>query len=291
MMMATSNGFSGGSAAVAAPTRVTSNPALPSLVASSSPSSGGTTATRTRPAFEDMAPANTDSDDPVIVTSYEKRALTALIVEDHALIGQGLTAALRAEGVITETLCPASPGEVMEAAARLQPDVVLLDLNLGDGVGSGLPFIAPLRAAGACVVILTGSTNRLELAACIEEGALGLASKAESFDDVLAKFFAAAEGRPSPGPNEREQLLAELRAHRASEHQRLGAFERLTPRERAVLAALLDGASAAMIADSSFVSMATVRSQIRAILEKLGVGSQLAAVAMARQAGWVHQSC
>jgi len=222
-----------------------------------------------------------------VTVAASRTQLRALIVEDHALIGQGLRAALLNSGVAAEALCPDDVDEVLRAADRVRPDVVLLDLDLGDGVGSGLPLIEPLRARGAHVVILTGSTDRLELAACLEAGALGLASKAESVDEVLEKFFAAADGQATPTDHERQQLLAELRAHRSAERDRLSAFDRLTPRERAVLSALIDGASASMIADTAYVSLATVRSQIRAILEKLGVGSQLAAVAMARQAGWV----
>ena len=223
--------------------------------------------------------------------SDETRPLTALIVEDHALLGWGLTSALEATGVAVEALAPGDTDEVLRAADRLQPDVVLLDLNLGEGVGSGRCLIEPLRARGAHVVILTGTTDRLELAACIEAGALGLASKSESVDEVLQKFFAAAQGKPTPSEDERRQLLDELRSHRAVERDRLGTFERLTPREQAVLGALIDGASASVIAETSYVSLATVRSQIRSILEKLGAGSQVAAIAMARQAGWVHQRC
>ncbi len=60
----------------------------------------------------------------------------------------------------------------------------------------------------------------------------------------------------------------------------------LTPREQEVLRDLMDGRSAEAIARASYVSLATVRSQIRAVLQKLAVNSQLAAVAKARQAGW-----
>jgi two-component system, NarL family, nitrate/nitrite response regulator NarL len=63
-------------------------------------------------------------------------------------------------------------------------------------------------------------------------------------------------------------------------------FDRLTPREEEVLLALMSGAKARDICLQSFVSMPTVRSQIRAILTKLGVTSQLAAVALAYQSGW-----
>jgi two-component system nitrate/nitrite response regulator NarL len=63
-------------------------------------------------------------------------------------------------------------------------------------------------------------------------------------------------------------------------------FDRLTPREEEVLSALMRGAKARDICTQSFVSMPTVRSQIRSILTKLGVTSQLAAVALAYQSGW-----
>jgi two-component system, NarL family, nitrate/nitrite response regulator NarL len=63
-------------------------------------------------------------------------------------------------------------------------------------------------------------------------------------------------------------------------------FDRLTRREEEVLSALMRGAKARDICAQSYVSMPTVRSQIRSILIKLGVTSQLAAVALAYQSGW-----
>jgi DNA-binding NarL/FixJ family response regulator len=85
---------------------------------------------------------------------------------------------------------------------------------------------------------------------------------------------------------ERDALLAALRERRAHDRDRLAPFESLTPREEAVLGELMDGSSAEQIAESSFVSTATVRSQIRAVLGKLSVHSQVAAVARAHRAGW-----
>ena len=63
-------------------------------------------------------------------------------------------------------------------------------------------------------------------------------------------------------------------------------FADLTERERFVLAELMEGHCAEEIAQAAFVSISTVRSQIKAILQKLGVSSQLAAVALARRADW-----
>ena len=67
---------------------------------------------------------------------------------------------------------------------------------------------------------------------------------------------------------------------------RTEAFQYLTRRERQVLQALMRGETADEISKSSYVSLTTVRSQIRSILNKLGVSSQLAAVALAYRSGW-----
>jgi len=67
---------------------------------------------------------------------------------------------------------------------------------------------------------------------------------------------------------------------------RQAGFERLTPKERQVLMALMRGETARQISRRSFVSLTTVRSQIRSVLAKLGVSSQLGAVVLAYQSGW-----
>jgi DNA-binding NarL/FixJ family response regulator len=85
---------------------------------------------------------------------------------------------------------------------------------------------------------------------------------------------------------ERHRLLAELRAWRARDRAEHEPYLRLSPRERDVLRALAQGGSVADIAQRAFVSVATVRTQVRAILQKLGVSSQLEAVALAHRLGW-----
>ena len=79
--------------------------------------------------------------------------------------------------------------------------------------------------------------------------------------------------------------MSELRAHRSQEGERLAPFSRLTVRECEVLQDLIEGKNAERIANDSFVSVATVRSHIKSLLAKLGVNSQLAAVAAAQRAG------
>jgi two-component system nitrate/nitrite response regulator NarL len=210
-----------------------------------------------------------------------------LIVEDHELLAESLALSLRAQGhdvVVT----PAARGydSILDDAVEAKPEVVLLDLHLGDDVGTSLPLIPRLGRAGARVVMVTGVTDEIELAMCIEAGAVGVVSKAVPFETLVEDVDRILRGQQIMSEAEREQLLLALREARAAERERMEPFETLTPREQTVLALLIDGHQADRIAEECFVSLATVRSQIRSILQKLGVNSQLAAVAMARRAGW-----
>lgn len=207
-----------------------------------------------------------------------------LLVEDHAIIKQALALALKRSGIEVEAAVDLSPSAVLELARSFRPDVVLLDFWLGEG--DSLPMIGPLRELGALVVILTGTTDRRVLGECIEAGALGVVAKSESLDRLATAIEDAVRGSAVMRPADKEDLVEAARAGRLEEHERLAPFAKLSAKERQVLAHLMEGRSAEDIARVEYVSMATVRSQIRAILQKLNVNSQLAAVALAQRVGW-----
>ena len=209
-----------------------------------------------------------------------------LIIEDHELLAQSLGAALREEGLDVHLISGPTAKDILDASARIEPELVLLDLDLGDDIGSGVPLIAPLADNGGSVVMLTGSTDPVALATAVEAGAVGVLNKSMSFDALLDAVREAMGHGTLLTPHQRSELLAVLRRSRQERERRLRPFNALTPREGQVLAALMEGKAAETIANESFVSLATVRSQIRSILAKLDVNSQLAAVALARSAGW-----
>jgi DNA-binding NarL/FixJ family response regulator len=194
--------------------------------------------------------------------------------------------ALRQQGLEVHSVAGPSAGAVVEMARNLAPVVVLLDLDLGSPMGSGLDRIRPLTETGARVVMVTGVADRARLGACIEAGAVGVVSKATEFSVLIDTVHRAIDGAPLMRAEERQALLAAARDRRRADHDRLAPFDTLSPKEQAVLVHLLAGESAETIAEKSYVSLATVRSHIRAVLLKLGVNSQLAAVALARNAGW-----
>jgi len=208
-----------------------------------------------------------------------------LLVDDHRLLVETLQASLVQAGFAVSVAPSCSFDEVLAEADNIRPTLVVLDLDL-QGDGYGYDLIAPIRALGAEVLVLTGTVDRIELARCLEAGALGIASKANGFGGVLDQIRRAAEGESVTPITDKVQLLADLAAHRRAEDRRNAPFETLSARERDVLRQIVEGHQAAAIAKASFVSLATVRTQIRSILTKLEVTSQVGAVALARQGGW-----
>jgi len=138
---------------------------------------------------------------------------------------------------------------------------------------------ALLAAVPTRWVVLTDVPRGAEWGVVAAGGAVAVLPSNSALDEVAATLAAAARGELGMDPAEREELAVEWSALRARRAE-LGARVRtLTPRERQVLDMLYAGDSVTHIAHLLEVSPATVRSQVKAVLRKLGVSSQLAAVA------------
>lgn len=220
------------------------------------------------------------------VAGLDEDGVTVLIVEDHALLAQTLVIALTAEGCSALVADHFESSTLLEQVLELRPAVVLLDLDLG-ALGDGLELVKPLTELGARVLVVSGTTDRIRLAETVELGAIGFLSKQVPFEQLLSTVLDVAAQRPVLTTSRRYELMAELRTARAARSRDLGPFKTLTPKEGVVLAALIQGHRAEAIATAAVVSEATVRSQIRAVLAKLGVNSQIEAVALASKVGWV----
>jgi DNA-binding NarL/FixJ family response regulator len=216
-----------------------------------------------------------------------------LLVDDHALFAQSVEIGLRAAGIPARRVEPRSWGEVVAACAAAAPATVLLDLRLGtDAEGGpidGLDLVGPITAAGCRVVVVTGEVGDDTWGTAVERGALTVMPKDGELDTLVQVLTAVREGRSVLDEGRRQDLLAAARRARADVEARLAPFRSLSPREEEVLLSLAGGMPAAAIAAAGYVSEATVRTQIRAVLTKLGVTSQLQAVALARRAGWLER--
>lgn len=204
-----------------------------------------------------------------------------LVVEDHALLAMGLQVALSSLSWDVATISGHRPYDVVAHAKSCHSECVLVDIHVGGRAGSGVELIGPLSSTGTPVVVLTAERRRIVLAEFIEAGAAGWIRKDALLDEVDTILDTAIAGEPVLARAERATLLEQLRIERAEKRRAMDTFERLTVREALVLGALIDGLTAEEIADAHFVALTTVRSQIRAVLQKLNVRSQVAAVALA----------
>lgn len=212
-----------------------------------------------------------------------------LIVDDHVLFAESLELALSLEGYDVRRLeLPEEGGSLAtlrSLALRANPRTVLLDLDLGR-FGDGVNLIAPLAKAGINVVVLTASEELGRWGGCMRLGARRVLPKSGALQQALATVRRLHQGLPVMSPDELERLLdAWARERRVNDDLRR-RLDLLTPREREVLGALIEGRTVRAIAEESVVSEATVRTQVKSILSKLEVSSQLAAVGMANQIGW-----
>jgi two-component system nitrate/nitrite response regulator NarL len=232
-------------------------------------------------AAEAMVTAPDDRGDVPPAAATSSVSGRVLVVEEHALVAAGLRMALSERSWHVETSDGPGAQDVIDHAREFQPQCVLLDIHMRNGIGSGIDLIRPLVTIGSQVVMLTAERRRSVLAECLEAGAAGWIGIDSGLDEVDSTLAHVVEGRPILGRTARAELLERLRTERATSLRAQATFEKLTQREALVLAAMMDGLSAEEIAQAHFVALTTVRSQIRSVLRKLGVRSQLAAVALA----------
>lgn len=221
--------------------------------------------------------------------SLDRSRIRVGIIDDHALVSETLALVLSEKGFDAVGMNPPDLDAVAAFAAENDLHVILLDLNLGE-LGTSLPLIPRLCDLGYLVIVLTGDTSRPQWGACIEAGAARVISKAVTFTELLERVTLLLDNVVERHNAEHQELLASLRKHREEQRERFAPFEQLTEREHEVLLALTRGMTAEEIAASLFVSMATIRTHIRAILLKLGVKSQLAAVTLALRVGGISDA-
>jgi DNA-binding NarL/FixJ family response regulator len=211
-----------------------------------------------------------------------------VLVEDHSLFAESLEMALHLEGFEASrvVLEPGMTGaRLLGAILRLRPRTVLLDLDLGPH-GDGLSLVRPLTAARASVIVVTSTTDRARWGECLGHGARKVVPKSAPLSEIIACVRRIANGLPMMLPAERDELLECWRQRVAAEKEILKRLQQLTARESEVLGLLMAGKQVGEIARERFVSESTVRTQVKAILAKLQVGSQLTAVGLAHRANW-----
>ncbi|MEV0183402.1 response regulator transcription factor [Streptomyces sp. NPDC050625] len=205
----------------------------------------------------------------------DRAPVRILVCDDHAVVRAGLLALLDSAPGIEVVGEAGSGAEALALASKLTPDVVLMDLQLGEGI-DGVETTRRLTSepgATLHVLVLTTYDTDADITRAIEAGATGYLLKAERPDELFAAIHAAAEGRTALSAPVADRVMANLRRPRPT----------LTDRERDILAQLARGIGNRDIARALYISEATVKTHLRRIYDKLGVDTRAGAVAAAKE--------
>jgi DNA-binding NarL/FixJ family response regulator len=215
--------------------------------------------------------------------------LRVTVVDDHSLFAETLAIALRAREVEACTVVPdpasTTFAQLGRAIVKTQPHLVLLDLDLGIP-GDGMRLLSGLSGGGISVVIVTGSSDRVHQGEALANGARAVIEKSAPFNDIVEAVDRVRNRLPVMPRQERDELLRAYRKATESTRELRRRFATMTRREAEVLGQLMSGKQVSEIARLRFVSESTVRTQVKSILAKLGVNSQLTAVGLAHQLAW-----
>jgi DNA-binding NarL/FixJ family response regulator len=217
---------------------------------------------------------------------------SVVIVDDEALVREGLSALLTRRGI--EVLAVAADGRAgVAAAAAHNPDVVLMDIRMPDM--DGIEATAAIAGPGQPrVLILTTYHQDEYVFQALRAGASGFLLKSAEPDRLSQAVELVSAGEALLAPEVTERLIAEhvgraAPAEGGSEAQsRLGTLERLTPREREVLSLIARGLSNDDISEQLVLSPATVKTHINRTLAKLGLSSRAQLVVVAYEEGLVR---
>ncbi|MFS0713794.1 response regulator transcription factor [Microbacterium sp. 2P01SA-2] len=222
---------------------------------------------------------------------------SVVLVDDHAVMRAGFRMILEASGDIVVVGEAGDGAEAVDTVARLQPDVVFMDVQMPvlDGLEATRRIVADPRNSSAVVVVTTFDRDDY-LFQALQAGASGFLLKNAGPEELAAAVRVAAAGdallapevtrrvieRFAVRPDDADAAPAEAPAAPPSSPADHG----LTEREAEVLRLLARALSNAEIARELFIGDATVKTHVSNILVKLGARDRVAAVVLAHRNGW-----
>ncbi len=211
-------------------------------------------------------------------TQPREAGVRLIITSDHGLIAEAVGAALESRGCQAVRIPWTSSGhEHVEppSAVRAVTGLAMCDLTPARRLREARAMVASVPVPW---LLLTSAPRGPLWGALMESGVRSVLPSGTTLDEVVTELRAVADGGGALTDNVRRRLQREWQGLRDEQGRLEDRMHSLTPRERSVLSLLYAGDSVRSIADLYEVSQATVRSQVRAVLRKLDVSSQLAAV-------------
>jgi DNA-binding NarL/FixJ family response regulator len=207
--------------------------------------------------------------------------IRTVIVDAHTLTRYGLSVLADRHPDIEIVAETGSAADAPSVIAAADPDVVTIDIGLPDGDGLQLSRELRDRYATLGIVVLTASGQDDVLFRALDTGASAFVLKTAPVDEVLGAIRHAAVAATSFTAT---GLLDALSRRRATDSR-----YPLSPREREVLAYLMDGLSTPAIARALYVSQSTAKTYVARLYDKLGANNRAQALMTALRHGLIHQ--
>lgn len=211
--------------------------------------------------------------------------LTVIVADDHRLFRQGLIGLLDTRPDLATVVGEASTGqEAIDLALENEPDVVLMDIAMPGGDGLQATRTLHARLPDTAVIILTASDEDENLHEAVHLGAAGYLLKSLDATELFELLAGVARGEAAITRTMAARLLKGLAGDR---NQSVHVDDLLTEREMEVLRLVAHGVSNPDIADELFITVNTVKTHLRNILEKLQLENRTQAATYAVQKGLI----
>jgi two-component system, NarL family, invasion response regulator UvrY len=203
------------------------------------------------------------------------------LVDDHVMVRDGMRAVLQAAGHVVAGES-AQPTQALARIQALAPQIVLLDLNLGEHSGFELLSALQKRAPGVKTISVTMSAQPRHVAEALRLGAAGYVLKGSPATELLAAIDAVLQGQRFLGSD-----VADLEQRGLHERDNDEVLNSLSPRESQIIRLVVRGGTSAEIGSQLHLSSKTVDSYRSRLMAKVGVSDVAGLVRFAIRAGLV----
>lgn len=218
--------------------------------------------------------------------------ITVLIADDQAMVRAGFAALLDAHDGIRVAGQAATGAEAVTMAARLDPDVILMDVRMPDldGIEATRRILGPTYPAARVPRILMLTTFDIDdyVYDALEAGASGFLLKDALPEELVHAVRVIAAGEALLAPSVTRRVIAQFAGRRPRTPRATATLSDLTDREREVLVLIGRGRSNSEIAADLFIAEQTVKTHVGKILAKLGARDRVHAVIVAYDTGLVE---
>ena len=214
-------------------------------------------------------------------------SIRVLLADDQSLIRAGFRMILESQGDI-EVVGEAANGEqAADATRRLQPDVVMMDIQMpgGDGLAATRTIAADPDAHSRVIILTTFERDEYVFEA-LQAGASGFLLKNAPPEQLVEAVRLVASGEALLAPSVTRRVIEQF-ARRPVEAETSARLDSLTQREREVLVMLARGMSNSELAAEFIVSEGTIKTHVSSLLGKLGLRDRVQAVVLAYESGLV----